>query len=181
MPEPVEIRRGWHRACFDERGVTIGRKAPIAWDEIKAVGGAYTATPLLVLPHFNAVAAMLGISQPCLHLCVVGRDYIVPVPAVTLGRAWPRDVVLDSEQTTRELRRQLGEWLDRVPVVCPPGDLGFWWVGHGGWYPGYGPPRARTPEPTAHDRAQKVEHELHDLQDQLRRIQARKEHGHPPA
>jgi hypothetical protein len=181
MPNPVSFRRLWYTADFGEGGVVINGKPPIPWTDIKGAGVEFHVRPLLVLPHFSAILALFGLAPTCLHVCASGHDYPIPVAAVTVGSRWPTNPDLLPEICAPQLRAKLGEWLDRFPVVCPPGGIGLWWMSHGGWSPGYGPPPAPPPEPTTHERVETVEHELHDLQDQLRRIQHRKEHGHPPA
>jgi hypothetical protein len=180
MSEPVDITHGWHRARFDDSGVWIDRKPPIPWEDIKAAGVAYRQA-LLVIPHFAALGAIVGLLRPMLHLCVASRDYPVPVPAIAFDRVWMPEPDVLARRFEPDLRAALGEWVRRIPVICPPGDLGFWWVGHGGWYPSYGPPRTEHVEPTTHERAEKIQRDLNALNDQLGRIENRKKNGHPPA
>ena len=173
--EPVDIKRAWHRARFDERGVWIDRKPPIPWEDIKAFG-----VDIRSMPWLASLGAIIGLARGrCLHICAVGHEYAVPVPAVAIAPRWPQPP--DYESDTRALRAQVGEWLDRVPVVCPPLELSFWWVANGGYFPRLGPPPVEHVEPSTHERAEKIQHDLDGLKDQLGRIENRKNHGHPPA
>jgi hypothetical protein len=176
MPEPVEIRRLWYRLRLDDDGVHINTKPAIPWDNVAAFGAAPSLRTLGWVVLTRGVIA----GRPCLHVCVRGDEYpraaravVFPFAAFLRGRSF------GIAKNAKAIESVVSGWRERVPKIANTDDLGVWWYAQPESHPK--PPKPPPPPPTTHERATKIGDELHDLQDQLRRIEARKKHGHPPA
>jgi hypothetical protein len=182
MPDPLEIRRLWFRLRIDDNGIHIGRRPVIAWNDVAAVGVGYAASSIIPSILLARGMMFLPLTRRCLHVCVRADQYPHPSRAVVfppVGLRGRRASAAWSRRQVDRIRDVFGPWAQRVPEIVAPDDLDLWWNANQASHPR--PRRPQPTTPTAHERASKIGDELHDLQDQLRRIQARKEHGHPPA
>jgi hypothetical protein len=179
---PREVRQGRHRLRADAGGLTIvhGRRSEtMPWDDVRALGVDHPPSYLLVYFAFRLGPWLWWLRQPCLHVGVRGEARPRLTFAIRFSHRSTLRATRHHASDRAVISAALGEWVNRVPTVCPETheEFSVWWYGQRDAHPTPSP--KPPPEPTTSQRAAVVHDDVDRLRAELARIRRRPDNESP--